>query len=201
MPLTLYDTPVSGHSHRVRLFLSLLDLEHDTVVIDMQNNDHKASEYLELSPLGQVPTLKDGDIIITDSCAALVYLAKKYGNDQWLPEDPEGAARVQRWLSTASGELYRGPVLARSIKLFGRDYDYDATVMWSKRLLDWMEQHLANRQWLTEDHATIADIAMYSYLRVANEGGIDISPYSAVIKWLGDVETLDRFIPMYKSTE
>lgn len=201
MPLTLYDTPVSGHSHRVRLFLSLLDLEHDTVVIDMQNNDHKASGYLELSPLGQVPTLKDGDIIITDSCAALVYLAKKYGNDQWLPEDPEGAARVQRWLSTASGELYRGPVLARSIKLFGRDYDYDATVMWSKRLLDWMEQHLANRQWLTEDHATIADIAMYSYLRVANEGGIDISPYSAVIKWLGDVETLDRFIPMYKSIE
>lgn len=201
MALTLYDTPVSGHSHRVRLCLSLLDLKHDTVVIDMQNNDHKASEYLALSPLGQVPTLKDDDVVITDSCAALVYLAKKYGNDQWLPEDPEGAARVQRWLSTASGELYRGPVLARSIKLFGRDYDYDATVMWSKRLLDWMEQHLANRQWLAEDHATIADVAMYSYLRVANEGGIDITPYSAVTKWLGNVENLDRFIPMYKSVE
>ena len=73
--------------------------------------------------------------------------------------------------------------------------------MWSKRLLDWVEQHLENRQWLTEDHATIADIAMYSYLRVANEGGIDITPYSAVTNWLGDVESLDGFIPMYKSVE
>jgi len=199
MALTLYDTPVSGHSHRVRLFLSLLDLEHDTVIIDMQNNDHKEPAYLELSPLGQVPTLKDGEVVITDSCAALVYLAKKYGNDQWLPEDPEGAARVQRWLSTASGELYRGLVLARAIKLFGRDFDYAATVMWSKRLLDWMEQHLANRQWLTEDHATIADIAMYSYVRVANEGDIDVSPYPAVSRWLGQVEELKGFIPMLRS--
>ena len=62
-----------------------------------------------------------------------------------------------------------------------------------------MEQHLANRQWLTEDHATIADIAMYSYVRVANEGDIDVSPYPAASRWLGQVEELKGFIPMLRS--
>lgn len=199
MTITLYDNPVSGHAHRVRLFLSLLGLTHDTVTLDMKAGDHKTTDYLRLSPLGQVPTLVDGDTVITDSCAALVYLAKQYGDDRWLPDDPAGAARIQRWLSTASGELFRGPVLARAVKLFGRDFDYDATVMWSKRLLDWMDGALGERPWLAEDHVTIADVAMYSYLKVANEGEIDLSPYPAVLTWLQSVEGLDGFIPMTQS--
>lgn len=201
MALTLYDTRVSGHSHRVRLFLSLLGLPHATVEINMQAGDHKTPEYLKISPLGQVPTLTDDDVVITDSCAALVYLAKKYGNEQWLPEDPAGAAKIQRWLSTASGELYRGPVLARAIKLFGRDFDYDATVMWSKRLYDWMQHELSNRQWLAADHATIADVAMYSYTKVANEGEIDVSTYPAICRWMVNVEALEGFIPMTQSVK
>ena len=200
MTIRLYDNPVSGHAHRVRLFLSLLDLDFESVVINMSEGEHKMPDYLKLSPLGQVPTLVDDDTVITDSCAALVYLAKKYGDSQWLPEDPEGAAGIQRWLSTASGELYRGPVIARAIELFGRDFDYDAAVQWSDRLLPWMEEELADRTWLVNDHATIADIAMYSYLRVADEGGLDISDYPAIERWLTDVENLDGFIPMTRAT-
>jgi glutathione S-transferase len=199
MSITLYDTRASGHCHRVRLFLSLLGQSWTTIEIDMQKNEHKASSYLDLSPLGQVPTLVDDDIVITDSCAALVYLAKKYGDEQWLPEDPAGAARVQRWLSTASGELYRGPVIARAIRLFGRAFDHDAALLWSERLLDWMQEELADRRWLAADHVTIADIAMYSYLRVANEGDVDIEPYGHVVRWLADVEGLEGFIPMTRS--
>ena len=198
MTITLYDNPRSGHGHRVRLFLSLLGLEHGTVEIDFQANEHKSPEYLKLSPLGQVPTMTDGDTVITDSCAALVYLAKQYGPD-WLPEDPAGAALVQRWLSSASGELYRGPVLARAIRLFGRPFDYDTAAMWSRRLLDWMQVELANRQWLAAGRVTIADVAMYSYLAVADEGGIDLAPFPAVIRWLRDVEALEGFVPMRRS--
>ena len=75
MPLILYDMPRSGHAHRVRLLLSLLDVEYEQVMVDMTNGEHKTAEYLKLSPLGQVPTLVDGDIVITDSTAALIYLA------------------------------------------------------------------------------------------------------------------------------
>ncbi len=199
MTIKLYDNPVSGHAHRVRLFLSLLDLDFESVVINMSKGEHKSPDYLELSPLGQVPTLVDDDTVITDSCAALVYLAKKYGDAHWLPDDPEGAARIQRWLSTASGELYRGPVIARAIELFGREFDYDAAVQWSDRLLPWMQDELADRKWLASDQVTIADIAMYSYLRVADEGGLDIGEYPAIARWLTDVEQLDGFIPMTRA--
>ncbi len=200
MTIKLYDNPVSGHSHRVRLFLSLLDLDFESIVVDMRAGEHKTPDYLKMSPLGQVPTLVDEETIVTDSCAALVYLAKRYGDERWLPEDPEGAARIQRWLSTASGELYRGPVTARAIELFGRDYDYDAAVAWTERLCAWMEDELTDRTWLAADHATIADIAMYSYLRVADEGALDMSEYHSIERWLGDVESLDGFVPMTRAS-
>lgn len=196
MTLTLYDYPRSGHAHRIRLFLSILGLPYESKLVDMQKNEHKDPDYRKLSPLGQVPTLVDGDFVITDSTAALVYLAIKHGDEQWLPRDAEGAARVQRWLSTASGEVYRGPVLARAGRQFGRPVDLDAADRECKRLFRWMQQELAERTWLAADHPTIADIAMYSYVRVVDEGDFDLAPYPAVLRWLADVEELDGFAPM-----
>lgn len=196
MTLTLYDYPRSGHAHRIRLFLSILGLPYESKLVDMQKNEHKDPDYRKLSPLGQVPTLVDGDFVITDSTAALVYLAIKHGDEQWLPRDAVGAARVQRWLSTASGEVYRGPVLARAGRQFGRPVDLDAADRECKRLFRWMQQELAERTWLAADHPTIADIAMYSYVRVVDEGDFDLAPYPAVLRWLADVEELDGFAPM-----
>jgi len=196
MTIKLYDFPVSGHGHRIRLFLSLLGLDYEPLNVDMMKGEHKSPEYRKLSPLGQVPTLVDGETVITDSTAALVYLAIKYGDENWLPRDAEGAARVQRWLSTASGELYRGPVLARVGKRFGRGIDTERAEGESKRLFRWMQDELAERTWLAANHVTIADIAMYSYVRVADEGGLDIAPYPAVVRWLEDVEGLEGFEPM-----
>jgi glutathione S-transferase len=200
MPLKLYDMPRSGHSHRVRLLLSFLDVEYEQVAVDMPNAEHKAPEYLKLSPLGQVPTLVDGDIVITDSTAALVYLAKKYNATNWLPEDPAGAAAVQRWLSAASGELYRSVVQARAGRQFRRDVDFERVAAEATRLFTWMQSELEQRTWLAADHATIADVAMYSYLRVADEGELDLADYPAIIRWLADVEKLERFEPMVRQS-
>ena len=194
--MTLYDFPRSGHAHRIRLFLSIIGETYETVLIDMLKGEHKDSEYRKLNPLGQVPTFVDGDTVITDSTAALVYLAIKHGDERWLPRDAEGAARVQRWLSAASGEVYRGPVLARAGRRFGRPVDLERAEAESKRLFKWMQQELADRTWLAADHATIADIAMYSYVRVSDEGELDLAPYPAILRWLEDVETLDGFEAM-----
>ena len=194
--MTLYDMPRSGHCHRVRLFLSILGLDYVKVPTSTRAGKTMPPEYLALNPLGQVPTFVDGDTVITDSTAALVYLAKKYADDDWLPDDPAAAAAVQRWRSTASGELYRGPMSCRAAKQFGRKLDVAAAENWSTRLFEWMQAHLANRKWLATERATIADLAMYSYLRIANEGGLDIAPYPAIVRWLEDVEQLDGFEPM-----
>ena len=199
MTTTLYDYPRSGHAHRVRLFLHLLGVDHETVEIDMAAGEHKADDYLQLSPLGQVPTLVDDDVVITDSTAAIVYLAKKYARKDWLPEDPAGAASIQRWLSAASGELYRGPVQARAGRLFVRDVDYARAVAESERLFNWMQDELDTRTWLAADHPTIADIAMYSYIAVANEGDLDLSGWPAISRWMADVEALDNFLPVVRS--
>lgn len=199
MPLQLYDMPRSGHAHRVRLLLSFLDVKYERIAIDMINAEHKAPQYLKLSPLGQVPTLVDGDIVITDSTAALVYLAKKYKATNWLPEDPAGAAAVQRWLSAASGELYRSVVQARAGRQFRRDVDFERAAAEATRLFTWMQSELDQRTWLAAAHATIADIAMYSYLRVADEGELDLADYPAINRWLADVENLERFEPMVRS--
>jgi glutathione S-transferase len=199
MPLILYDMPRSGHAHRVRLLLSLLDVEYEQVMVDMTNGEHKTAEYLKLSPLGQVPTLVDDDIVITDSTAALIYLAKEYNATNWLPEDPAGAAAVQRWLSAASGELYRGVVRSRAGRKFGGDVDFDRAAAEAIRLFKWMQSELDQRTWLAAGHATIADVAMYSYLRVADEGELDLSAYPAIIRWMADVEQLERFEPMVRT--
>jgi len=197
--LKLYDSSRSGHAHRVRLFLSLLGLPFEKIPVEMAEGAHKSPEYLKLSPLGQVPTLVDGDVVITDSTAALVYLAIRQKAELWLPKDAEGAARVQRWLSAASGELFRGPVLARAARIYGRDVDVGHASAESHKLFKWMQSELQGRQWLAADHATIADVAMYSYLRVADEGGLDLAEYPAIIRWLADVEALDRFEAMPRS--
>lgn len=198
--MTLYDYPRSGHAHRVRLFLSIIDQPYESVHVDMRKNEHKDPEYRKLSPLGQLPTLVDGDIVITDSTAALVYLAIKYGDEKWLPRDAEGASRVQRWLSSASGELYRGPVLARAGREWGRPVDLDYADRECERLFRWMQQELDARTWLAADHATIADIAMYSYIRLVDEARLDLAPYPAILRWLGDVENLDGFVPVGRAS-
>ena len=196
MTMKLYDYPRSGHAHRIRLFLSIIGEPYESVNVDMRKGEHKDPEYRKLSPLGQVPTFVDGDTVISDSTAALVYLAIKHGDEKWLPRDAEGAARVQRWLSAAAGELYRGPVLARAGRQFGRPVDLERADGECKRLFKWMQQELADRTWLAADHATIADIAMYTYVRVVDEGDIDLGPYPAILRWLTDVEKLDGFEPM-----
>lgn len=199
MTIRLYNMPTSGHCHRVRLFLSILGLEYAAVPMSTRAGKTMPADYLDLNPMGQVPTLVDGETIVTDSTAALVYLAKKTGSSDWLPEDPVGAAAVQRWLSAASGELYRGPAACRAANLFSRPTDVAAAEAWAKRLFDVMQQHLDDRDWLATDRATIADIAMYSYIRVANEGLLDIGAFSAIEKWLYRVEQLDGFEPMPRS--
>lgn len=121
--LQLYRNAVSGHCHRVELFLSLLGLPCESIDIDLAQKQHKTSEFLAMNPLGQIPVLRDGDLTLADSNAILVYLEARHAPGQWLPRDAVGAARVQRWLSLAAGPLAFGPAAARVVQLFKRPTD------------------------------------------------------------------------------
>jgi glutathione S-transferase len=154
--------------------------------------------FRRLNPLGQIPVLEDGELALADSNAILVYLAKRYAaGSAWLPEDPPGAARVQRWLSMAAGEIAYGPASAR---INARFYDTGVPPALAQRLaarvLVLMEAELGAHPWLAGAEATIADVACYAYIAHAPEGGINLAPYPQVESWIGRVQSLPGFVPM-----
>src|SRR5271156_734001 len=96
--IILHGLELSGHCHRVAMFLQMLGLNHRFVPVPPETA--QAPAFLKISPLGQIPALQDGDLVLVDSNAILVYLAKRYSTDStWLPTEPVAAAQVQRWLS------------------------------------------------------------------------------------------------------
>ncbi|AXA66939.1 glutathione S-transferase family protein [Pseudomonas oryzihabitans] len=193
--MKLYHTPLSGHAHRAVLFAALLGIEVELIDIDIPGGANRTAEFLALNPFGQVPVLEDGATVVADSNAILVYLAKKTGRTDWLPEDPVGAAAVQRWLSVAAGELAYGPAAARLITVFGARLNPEEVIARAHVLLERLEAHLTTREWLAADHPTIADIALYSYLAGAPEGNVELAPYTAVRAFLQRVEALPGFVP------
>jgi glutathione S-transferase len=198
--ITLYGLPISGHCHRVELMLRMLGLEFGYEVISRA--DFVSPNFLALNPLGQIPVLKDNELVLPDSNAILVYLATKYDAARvWLPADPVIAAHVQRWLSIAAGEIRFGPAMARAIRLLVRPGDIEAAQKLAERVLTFMEGHLAQRNFLAHEAVTIADLACYSYVAVAPEGGIPLAPYPNIRAWLERVEALPGFTPMPRSPQ
>jgi glutathione S-transferase len=193
--MKLYDLTLSGHAHRARLFLGLLGLPYELVPVDFAGGEHKKSDFLAINPFGQVPVLEDNGVIIPDSNAILVYLATKYKRADWLPEDAVGAARVQRWLSVAAGQIAFGPCAARLVTLFGAPFNHGEVIARAHAILKLVEQALTRQDWLAADHATIADVSLYSYVARAPEGDVDLTPYPQVRAWLARVEALDGFVP------
>jgi glutathione S-transferase len=195
--LKLYHHPVSGHSHRAELFLSLLGVPFELVHVDLMTSAHKKADFLAINSFGQVPVLVDTDgTIVADSNAILVYLALKQGRKDWLPDNPIGAARVQRWLSVAAGELVVGPGAARLTVLFNQKRDPTDALKRSAAILDLIEATLQKSAWIAANHATIADISLYSYIASAPEGNVDLTPFSAIRNWLAAIEALPGFVPM-----
>jgi glutathione S-transferase len=198
--MKLYYHPLSGHAHRARLFLSLLDIPHELVLVDLATRAQKSPEMLRMNRFGQVPVLADGDTFISDSNAILVYLAKSHGRTDWLPETPQEAAAVQRWLSVAAGELARGPASARLATVFGAQLDAQDAIARSHALLPHIEAELSERgNWVASDHPTIADVALYSYISSAPEGNVDLSRYPGILGWLERVQALPGFVPFQKT--
>lgn len=196
--MKLHHHPLSGNAHRARLFLSLLGVPHDLVEVDLMAGAHKRPEFLALNPFGQVPVLEDDGVVIPDSTAILVYLAKKQGGG-WLPEDAQGAAAVQRWLAVASGELAYGPAAARLVTLFGAKLNPDELITRAHTLLARLEAHLDGRDWLVGTRPTIADVALYSYLSSAPEGNVDLAAYPHVRAFLTRIEGLPGFVPFARN--
>jgi glutathione S-transferase len=195
--MQLYGVRLSGHAHRVQLMLSLLELPFEFIDVDLAGGENRSAAFLAISPFGEVPVLRDGDVVLTDSTAILVYLASKYdASGQWLPREPLAAATVQRWLSNASGKIAYGPCTARLVKVFGMAFDHERATVIAAKLLGVMERELEAKRFALGEQVSIADIAAFSYIEHAPEGGISLAPYPHIRAWLARVRALPHFVAM-----
>ena len=195
--LRLFRHPVSGHCHRVELYLSLLGLPYELEHVDLMRGAQKQPAFLSKNVFGEVPVLQDGAVTLADSTAILLYLGERYDEaGRYWPRTPEAKAAVQRWLSVASGALVTGPASARLVRILGAKLDYERALTVTQRLFGVLESELAQREYLVGSSPTVADLAFYAYVARAPEGDISLEPYAALRAWLGRIEALPGFVPM-----
>ncbi len=191
----IHSFPLSGHAHRVVLFANLAGINHTVENVDLANGAHKSDAFLAKNSAGQVPVIEDGDTILSDSNAILVYLARKYAPD-YIPADPVGEAEVQKFLSLCAGEIAFGTAAARLINVFKAPLDREFAHATAAKVLGKLDAHLEGRDWLVGSRPTIADVAVYSYTAHAPEGDVSLEPYPNVRRHLANIEALDGFVPM-----
>lgn len=195
--MKLYDLTLSGNCYKARLFISLIGQTAERVPVNLLEGEHKRAAFLAINPRGQVPVLEDGDARIVDSQAILVYLARRYADQSWYPQDALVQARIVGWLSFAANEMHHGPATARVGRLFGRPIDEPLTASRALAALQLVEQQLTGHTWLAETPTpTIADVAVYPYAALAGEGGIDLDAYPAIRAWCSRIRELPGYLGM-----
>ncbi|MDA7949370.1 MAG: glutathione S-transferase family protein [Hyphomicrobiaceae bacterium] len=192
----LYDFQLSGNCHKVRMMLAMLDLQYEVEAIDLLKGEQHAPEFLELNPMHKVPVLDDDGLILADSAAILIYLARKYGREDLYPDDPAAMTHIQKWLSFSVNEVFNGLALARAMVIFNRELDEKAVHAVADIALNTLESRLTIAEWLALDRPTLADIACYPYTARIEEGNISLEAFPATRAWIARVEGLPGFIPM-----
>lgn len=194
--MKLYDMELSGNCYKVRLLCALLDIQYESVPVDIFNGEHKSSAFLNKNPRGQVPVLDDDGTLIWDSSAILLYLARQYGGDYWLPLDIKPMTEIMQWLSVSQNEILYGLARARAAMKFNRPWDIEQCRAHGKLGLATLEQYLSERSWLVGEHETIADIACYPYVALAPEAGVPLADFPAIRLWLKRIQSLPGYITM-----
>jgi glutathione S-transferase len=192
--IKFYTLKTSGNAQKVRMALCFLGLEHEEIVL--VGEAQKQPAFLALNPLGLVPVIVDGDFVLRDSLAILVYLASAYNSWQWDGTTAQEKGRIAQWLAFASGEIKAGPTRLRASRLFNIAIDQVAAQSATMRVLGVLQDRLADRHWLECDRLTIADIACSPYLALAHQGGVDLAAYPAIVQWTQRLAGLPNFPAM-----
>lgn len=193
--ITLYDMPLALNCYKVRLLLSLLDVDYRREPIDLLENEHKTPEFLALNPFGQLPVVTEGSLVLRDSQAIMVWIARKHGDESWMPRDPDQEAIVNAWLSAAAYEIRLGPYDARLAKLFPWLCVNANTVNERSDLaLKLYDERLSDREWIALDRPTVADVAAYPAISQCGDGEISLEGKGAVQAWVGRIRALPGYV-------
>ncbi|MBM4297346.1 MAG: glutathione S-transferase family protein [Deltaproteobacteria bacterium] len=195
--MKLYNVLYSGNSYKVRLLLNQLGIPCEIIEVDILKGESRTAEFLKINPNGRTPVLDDNGFILAESNAILAYLAR---DTKFLPEDRQKFALVFQWLFFE--QYSHEPFIATS--RFWLQHKPDSpektALLASKRDGGWaalkvMEDHLAKHDFFVGDYS-IADIALFAYTHVADEGGFPLDDFPKINAWLDRVRTQANFIRM-----
>lgn len=195
--LRLYDYAGSANCYKIKLLLAQLERSYETVDIEIFRGESRTPEFLKKNPAGRVPVLElpTGECL-AESNAILCYLAS--GTALW-PDSPLPRAQVLQWLFFEQYEVEPTVGTARFWKITGRDKAqasaFEAKRSQGARALAALDQHLAHRDFIAGDGYSIADIALYAYTHVAEEGTLSFDQLPAFRSWLKRVEAQPRWVP------
>ena len=200
--ITLYGMSGSGNCYKLQLLCAQLRIEHQWEEVDITRGENLSPEFLAMNDRGKVPVLKHGDgRTLSESNAILHYLAE---GSPLLPADPWDRAKTLQWLffEQYSHEPYIA--VSRFIRMrlpvdHPRRASLPALLDSGNEALAAMERHLRRLPWFGGAQYSIADIALFAYTHVAEEGGFDLAATPHVERWLRRVAQQPGFVPMRRS--
>lgn len=197
--LMLLDDPISGNGYKIRLLLAFLDTPYEYKTYSVLKAETRTPEFLAISPNGKIPVLilEDGTVL-PESNAILNYLA---AGTPYLPSDRLHHAQVLQWMFW---EQYSHEPNIATLRFWNHMPELDKVQQAQipgKRAnglaaLKLMDDHLGRHDWLVAGVPTIADITLFAYTHVADEGGFDLGAYPNIEKWVARIEGLPGFVPM-----
>jgi glutathione S-transferase len=188
----LYDYSASPNCYKVRLLLAQLEIEYERVPVDIFGGDTLENDYAAINPSRRTPVLEpEPGRYIPESAAILLYLAE---GSEPLPLDRFERAQVHRWLFFEQTQVYPTMGALRFLVGTGRMSAEDTPKRPSVDALKLLEAHLAEHDFLVAERYTLADLALFGYVHVAGEGGLEMERFPAVLRWLERVTQQPRFM-------
>jgi glutathione S-transferase len=195
----IYGDRRSGNCYKIKLLCALLGIEHDWIAVDIMQGETRNDSFLAMNPNAEIPVcVTDNGDIITQSNAILYYLGNA---SRFWPRTPLAQTRVLEWQFFEQYSHEPGIAVARFIKLYQgmpaeRQQEYQQRLKAGYRALDVMEARLQQQDFVATDSCSLADISLYAYTHVADEGGFELASYPAIRAWITRIEELDGYVGM-----
>ena len=198
--IKLYDHELSGNCYKVRLLLSQLSLDFESIKIDVFKGENKKDFFKEINPAMKIPVINDDGLILNESNAILLYLCDKY-KSKLVSNSIESRAKIYSWLIYNKTSVDPFLAKARAIKKFYPDDKQDQNELKYLKIegiksLNLIDNYLKTSNFFSSEYS-VADIAMYPYIKLSYEGEIFLDEYENILKWIERVENTDKFKPIY----
>ncbi|WP_151710338.1 glutathione S-transferase family protein [Acinetobacter brisouii] len=194
--MKVYGDLLSGNCYKVKLLLEFLDIQHEWLHINVLKAESHTPEFLQMNPNGKIPVLVlDDERILTKSNAILGYLAEE---TEFVPTDRYAKAKMYEWMFFEQYSHEPFIAVARFINKYlglpeARIEEYHALQPKGHKALAIMEQALGQHDYLVGNELTLADISLYAYTHVADEGGFDLSLYPNIQAWCQRIQNYPAY--------